>query len=188
MRILAGHHRGRRLKSPRGTAIRPTLSRIRQALFNILAPRVAGARFLDLYAGTGSIGLEALSRGSREVTLVETDRAAVRVLRENLERLDPEGGRGRLLVLSVHEALGRLHSAGQVFDLIFLDPPYARERESPGREDSRLADLLAPGGLVIWQHGKREQPPDAWSGLEKKRSRTYGETTLSFYAREARHA
>src|SRR5580765_2582154 len=120
MRIVAGKYRGRQLKSPTWDGLRPTSDRLRETLFNILGPSVRGARVLDGYAGTGAIGIEALSRGAAQVTFVEKDPRAVKLIEANLALL---GASGAIIRAGLAEAVTRL--AGQVFDLIILDPPYA---------------------------------------------------------------
>src|ERR1043166_3806012 len=128
MRIVAGEFRGRTLKSPTWEGLRPTSDRLRETLFNILGPSVAGARVLDGYAGTGAIGIEALSRGAAHVTFVEKDPRAVKLIETNLEALDV-GQRLRprrsIIRAAIADAVRRL--AGEVFDLIILDPPYAHD-------------------------------------------------------------
>ena len=123
MRISAGEHRGRRLQSPKGSKTRPTSDLLRQALFNVLGPRIQGASVLDLFAGTGALGLEALSRGAATASFVENDRRAVESLRANLATLKLTA-RSRVLVGDVFSKLGRLQQAGERFDCVFLDPPY----------------------------------------------------------------
>jgi len=183
MQIIAGRFRGRRLISPPGTTSRPTLGRVREALFNILASGMDDSDFLDLYAGAGGIGLEAFSRGSRRVLLVESDRLILRTLTENARLLDPAGRDVTLLPLSADSAVRRLLAEGARFDYVFLDPPYrqgeARNWESAGNLDR----LLKPDGLLIYQHGKREELPELWAGCRKVKERAYGRTILSFFAR-----
>lgn len=186
MQIIAGRFRGRRLKSPPGRESRPTLSRIRQALFNILMSRIPGTGFLDLYAGAGSIGLEAFSRGSMRVVLVESDRTIAAALRENAETLDPEGRSLELIQADAHAAARRLLDRRESFDLIFLDPPYHGEQIRDWDRAGVLDRLLADGGCVVYQHGRREALPEEWAGLRKSDERHYGKTTLSFFERRER--
>lgn len=183
MRITGGEARGRRLKSPRG-GVRPTHSRVRESLFDIWAPRVQGARFADLFAGVGAVGIEALSRGAANVLFVEASAAAARTIRDNLASLGLSE-RGAVVRGDVLRVLRRLGVEGSRFGLVFLDPPYARE--DLGERTLRALDeagLLEPGGAVAWQHPRRQQPPGRVGRLALVDARRFGETTLSFYACE----
>ncbi|MCK5219603.1 16S rRNA (guanine(966)-N(2))-methyltransferase RsmD [bacterium] len=182
MRIIAGQYRGRVLKTPRGLKIRPTLSRVRESLFNILASRIKNSCFLELYAGSGSVGLEALSRGSRQVVMVEADRLIARILSDNITRLDSRGTVAEIKVCSAWQAIEQLAGQKAKFDIIFLDPPYYKQAETKLWEtEGRLDRLMAPQGLLILQHSSRESIPGRWAGCRKLRSRKYGETTLTFF-------
>jgi 16S rRNA (guanine(966)-N(2))-methyltransferase RsmD len=180
MRILAGRLKGRRLVSPRGLATRPTADHVRIALMDALAPWLVGARFLDLFAGAGGVGLEALSRGAAHVTFVEADAGAVAALRRNLAALGVSGA-ARVLRGDVLRALGRLAREGGRFHLVFLDPPYA----SPLAERvlARLGDgrLLLPPALVVAQHRTKRPLPAEAGCLRAWRTRRFGETTLTFF-------
>lgn len=174
LRITGGTARGRRLAGPGGLRLRPTAERVREAYFNIVAPLVEGAVFLDLFAGTGCVGIEALSRGARAVCFVEKHPAAARLIQENLELA---GFTGR-----VHRAeVMRWLAAGPVgpCDLVYIDPPYGR-----GQALAALAGVgrvLAPGGLVTAETGRREDVPDRVGNLALTRRECYGDTVLSFY-------
>ena len=180
MRIVAGEYRGRTLKSPTWDGLRPTSDRLRETLFNILGPSVQGAHVLDGYAGTGAIGIEALSRGAASVTFVERDPRAVKLIAANLDALT--GGVAakpviiRAGVADVHARLG-----GQVFDLIILDPPYAPDAAAAALDSG--AALAAPHGRVVVEHAARHVPPDARAGLRRTRTVTAGDSALSFYER-----
>src|SRR5580658_1055230 len=150
MRIIAGSYRSRTLEAPAGLATRPTSDRLRETLFNVLAPRIEGAAFLDLYAGSGAVGMEALSRGAASVEFVERAPAALKVLRGNLVRLGLTAG-FRMHAGSVAAVIPRMKPV-RPFDLVFLDPPYdaAREYESTiGLLGSNPPGVLVPGALVI---------------------------------------
>jgi 16S rRNA (guanine966-N2)-methyltransferase len=176
MRVIAGTARGRPLVAPRGSATRPVADRVKETLFAILGERVVDAGVLDLYAGSGAIGIEALSRGAAHCDFVEHDRRALAAIRENLERA------GVADRASVHAAdVGRYlgGSAGDRFDLVFLDPPYAERAILAPLE--QLVARLAPGGMVVVKHHWRTpipQPP----GLSHRRERRFGETALTFLA------
>jgi 16S rRNA (guanine(966)-N(2))-methyltransferase RsmD len=180
MRVIAGSFRSRTLNAPPGLETRPTSDRLRETLFNVLAPRIEGARFLDLYAGSGAVGIEALSRGAARAEFVEKEPGALKVLRANLAKLGIAGN-VQVDAGSVASALKRLSKAKGLFDLIFLDPPYdaADEYESTLRS---LQTLLAPGGLAIAEHRRKVKLGDRYGSLERTRLLEQGDAALSFYA------
>ncbi len=165
-------------------ATRPTSDRLRETLFNVLAPRIEGARLLDLYAGSGAVGLEALSRGALQVVFVERAPAALSVLRMNLERLGLRSG-FRLQSTAVG---AYLRKGGAVFDLIFLDPPYDADQEyaaTLGLLGGSAGGLLAEGAMVIAEHRKKEKLAQSYGALKRTRLLEQGDAALSFYAVEA---
>jgi 16S rRNA (guanine(966)-N(2))-methyltransferase RsmD len=173
MRIIAGEFRSRRLKSIPGDATRPTSDRLRETLFDILQTRIEGATFLDAYAGTGAVGIEALSRGASHAYFLERNRAALDAIRENLASLHLER-RATVVAGPVLLTIGR-HSA----DIVFLDPPYTLEREYDA-----VLELLseAPPPLVIAQHTIHHKLPDERGSLHRTRLLKQGDNALSFYA------
>ena len=174
MRVTGGEFRSRRLKSIPGEATRPTSDRLRETLFDILRDRIAGATFLDAYAGTGAVGIEALSRGAKHAIFLERNRAALDAIRENLALLRI-ASRSTVVPGPVLRNLGK-HRA----DIVFLDPPYAEEGEYAAALGVLAAD---PPSLVIVQHSIRLALPDACPPLERTRQLKQGENALSFYAR-----
>jgi 16S rRNA (guanine(966)-N(2))-methyltransferase RsmD len=178
VRILAGALKGRRLVTPRGDTTRPTADQVRIALMDTLTPRLPGARLLDLFAGAGGVGLEALSRGAEAATFVERDARAVAALRANVAALGV-GARVEILRADVDRALARLARDGARFDLVFLDPPYESGLTGATLAALTGAGLVAPGGLVVAQHFTK-RPPAAVAGLRVVRTRRFGETTLTF--------
>lgn len=172
MRVIAGEFRSRRLKSIPGDATRPTPDRLRETMFNILAPRIVGATFLDAYAGTGAVGIEALSRGARHAWFLEKNRAALEAIRQNLASLQVE------LRASVVAGPVLLTLESYSADIVFLDPPYALEREYGG-----ALELLAqhPPALTIVQHGSRFLLPETQGALTRTRLLKQGDNALSFY-------
>jgi 16S rRNA (guanine966-N2)-methyltransferase len=180
MRITGGEFRSRALKSPKGSLTRPTSDRVREALFSILGERAAAEKILDLYAGTGSLGIEALSRGAASVVFVERSKEAVAALQANVEALGLRE-RARILPSSVERAASRLER--ERFDLVFADPPYA-DVNGLAKEalEALFVPLLQHAGMLLLEHASRDPPP-AIAGLELEDTRTYGDTTLSFYAR-----
>jgi 16S rRNA (guanine(966)-N(2))-methyltransferase RsmD len=202
MRIIAGSLRSRALTAPPGLATRPTSGRLRETLFNVLAPRIRDAVFLDLYAGSGAVGIEALSRGATSVTFVERAPAALKVLRANLARLGLTAG-FRIHPGSVGAFLRLAASSGpqperrekreryeEVFnrerhEVVFLDPPYDAAPEyaaALGLLGGASSGLLAPGALVIAEHRSKVRLEDSYGNLKRTRLLEQGDAALSFYA------
>jgi 16S rRNA (guanine966-N2)-methyltransferase len=180
LRVVAGQARGKRLRAPRGTEARYTSDFVREALFNILAPRLPEARFLDLFAGVGSVGLEAASRGAREVVLIEKDPVRISYLARNAREagLSPSC---RVYKQDVFVAVDMLRRRGARFEVIFLDPPYGNELAPVALARVAEARLLADGGVLVVEHGKREKMPAEVPPLVLSRREQYGDTALSFY-------
>jgi 16S rRNA (guanine(966)-N(2))-methyltransferase RsmD len=184
VRIIAGSLRSRTLTAPPGLATRPTSDRLRETLFNVLTPRVAGARFLDLYAGSGAVGIEALSRGAARVEFVEREPRALKVLRENLKKLGITSG-FRIDSRSVAAALKELGKEAQRFDLIYLDPPWDAAAEyaaALGVLGGAGAGLLAEGAVVIAEHRRKQRLEERYGALERTRLLEQGDAALSFFA------
>ncbi|MFQ5655916.1 MAG: 16S rRNA (guanine(966)-N(2))-methyltransferase RsmD [Candidatus Methylomirabilales bacterium] len=179
MRVIAGTSKGRRLKVPKGKGVRPTSDYLRETLFDILGPSVCGTRFLDLYAGSGAVGIEALSRGGDEVVFLEQDPACLRVLRKNVEAAG--FGERRVVAGDVLRLLPRLVRQGERFDIIFLDPPYGSRLAERTLDIVASGDLLRPGGIVIVEHFAKEPLPPRFGHLTRVREKAHGQTVLSFY-------
>jgi 16S rRNA (guanine966-N2)-methyltransferase len=179
MRIIAGEFRGRRLAAVKGR-IRPTSDRVREAIFNVLGPVVMEARVLDLFAGTGALSLEALSRGARNAVLVEDQRAALEVLRRNLAALGLEN-KVRVLPIPVQRALKKLAGQGEQFTLVFLDPPYERGLALKTLAALQSSGLLPPEAWIIAEHSQRETLPVQVGKLTLSQCRRYGDTQVAFY-------
>jgi 16S rRNA (guanine(966)-N(2))-methyltransferase RsmD len=173
MRVIAGEYRSRKLKSVPGLDVRPTPDRLREALFNVLAPRIAGSVFLDAYAGSGAVGIEALSRGASRVILIERKHSAIEVIRENLASL----GVGR--DISVVRGQASVLLANYPADIAFLDPPYELEAEYT---DSLHALAGTPCELAIAQHASRLTLAEEYGRLHKTRVLKQGDNSLSFYS------
>jgi 16S rRNA (guanine(966)-N(2))-methyltransferase RsmD len=180
VRVLAGALKGKRLVTPRGSTTRPTADQVRIALMDTLMPRLPGARVLDLFAGAGGIGFEALSRGAAHATFVERDARAVAALRANVETLGV-AAQARIERLDVRAALERLARDGARYDVVFLDPPYDEDLVVPTLERLGESPVVAPDELVIAQHRTKRAPPDAVGALRAYRARRFGETTLTFF-------
>ncbi len=182
MRISAGEQRNRRLRSPRGRKTRPTSDRLRQAIFNVLGPAVAGARVLDLFAGSGAFGLDALSRGAERVTFVEKDPAALASLAANVAALGWEE-RVRILGEDVGRALPRLASAGEQFDCVFLDPPYDTALGVATLEALAPATVLSENAVLIVQAFHKAAFPEGCGVLVRSWQRRYGDSQFLLYRR-----
>lgn len=180
MRIVAGAFRGRRLNTPKGLKTRPTSDRVREAIFNIIAPHLAGARVLDLFAGTGAMGLEALSRGAESAVFVDESSDAVRLIRSNVTLCGVED-RTRIVQGSVEQALKRICSAGDLFDVIFLDPPYGKGYVEKALPHAAAAARLE--ALAVAEHHVKDVLPESAGGWARFRERRYGDTVISFFSR-----
>ncbi|MDR1664232.1 MAG: 16S rRNA (guanine(966)-N(2))-methyltransferase RsmD [Clostridiales bacterium] len=179
MRVISGAARGCRLTAPKGVNTRPTADRLKENLFNILQPRIAGAYFLDLFSGSGAIGIEALSRGADAAVFVERDFAAVSVIRENL-RKTKLAERAGVLALSAGEALARLFNDKKTFDIIFMDPPYGSELAKTTFALLARYNILKDGGILIAELPSEGDAPvsEIFAPLKSK---TYGSTRMVFY-------
>jgi len=173
MRVIAGSLKGRRLYSPDWDRLRPTSDALRETLFNLLARRLGGARLLDGYAGTGAIGIEAFSRGARSVAFVDRDPRARRLIARNVEHCGIPSG-----CVIIRSDFDRLDQ----FDIVVLDPPYD---DQPEQVILGTAHLVAPGGMLVLEHAKRQPGPDAVSSLTRTRRIAAGDSALSFYEQPA---
>jgi 16S rRNA (guanine966-N2)-methyltransferase len=185
MRVIAGTYRSRQLLAPRGLQTRPTSDRLRERLFDILSPRVSGCRFVDLYAGTGAVGIEALSRGATHVWFAENAEPALAAIRQNLAALKIDRGftvedRG------VGAMLQRLGKISQLVDLVYIDPPYEAEAEYAGTLNflgsARGRGTLAPDAIVIAEHSSKAKLAGRYGALEHTRLLKQGDAALSFFA------
>jgi 16S rRNA (guanine966-N2)-methyltransferase len=172
MRVIAGEFRSRRLQSLPGLDVRPTPDRLRETLFNILAPMIEGTVFVDAYAGTGSVGIEALSRGARHAVFIEKDREVVEVIKANLASLDITS-KGRII-----RGAAALHLASVYADIVFIDPPYPHDKEYRAALDVLSAK---PPALAIVQHSVRYAIPDEYEPLIRTRTVRQGDNALSFF-------
>jgi 16S rRNA (guanine966-N2)-methyltransferase len=183
MRVIAGRYRSRILLAPRGLDTRPTSDRLRETLFNVLAPRIEDSVFLDLCAGSGAVGIEALSRGAREAIFVEQADVAVRAIRANLASLGIRGSYA-LELRAAQAALQRLADQDRTVDIVFLDPPYAAEDEyaaALGLLGGACRSLLAADAVVVAEHEKRHVLDERFGALCRYRVLRQGDAALSFY-------
>ena len=187
MRIVAGKFKGRRLKTLKGLEVRPTADRVKESLFRIFGEQVVDADFLDLCAGTGNIGLEALSQGARSATFVDNSYHSIRTIESNLEMcgFDRKQSHVQLIHLDARKALTRLGKRKAKFDLIYFDPPYASKIHQSCVKQIAEGDLLSAAGVLVIEHGKVQKPDWIESltldELVLSRRERYGDTMLSFY-------
>jgi len=180
MRVIAGKFRSRPLKGPGKLPLRPTSDRLRETLFNILGPAVEGSLFIDLYAGTGAVGIEAISRGAREVFFIEKSPACIKLMRQNLEALGIRSG--IVIAADVERGLDKLAARHIIADFIFLDPPYDdADGYWNALEYLDASHLVAPQGIVIAEHSSRLDLPQRLDRLERTRLLEQGDAALSFY-------
>lgn len=179
MRIISGRLRGRRLVSPIGMNTRPTADRVREALFNILGPKVRDASVLDLFAGAGTLGLEALSRGAAFAVFADIDLIALAAIRENIQRCGLDKS-ARAIRCDAAASLDLLQGLGRSFDLIFMDPPYGRNLVRPALVKLYQSGLLAGNARVVVEHGAGDPVEDKTGVFVLTDARKYGKTRLSF--------
>ena len=183
MRIVAGIARGRRLRAPRGRAVRPTADRVKEAIFSILESRYVcvGVPVLDLFAGTGSLGIEALSRGASTAVFVEPDRTATAAIRANLQTA---GFSGELLTMPAARAIASLGERGRRFGGVFMDPPYDCGWIERTLAQLDAADVVVEGGWIVVEHGRNEEPPARVGALVRRDGRRYGEARIAVFVVE----
>ncbi|MBI4641954.1 MAG: 16S rRNA (guanine(966)-N(2))-methyltransferase RsmD [Candidatus Tectomicrobia bacterium] len=180
MKILGGSNKGRKLKSFHGLDIRPTPNRVKESLFNTLGAKISGSDFLDLFAGAGGVGIEALSRGAGQVVFVDQSRKALALIRQNLALCKSEG-KAEILGIDIFEALKLLSVQGARFDIVFLDPPYRSLLHDSTLIELSRKDFLKPEGIVIAEHYFKQQPATLYGSLTLIKRRRFGDTELSYY-------
>ena len=178
MRVITGSARGRRLKTPEGMDIRPTTDNVKESVFNILQFDIEGRRVLDLFAGTGQLGIECLSRGAREAVFIDADRDAVKIVKENLKTC------GFSAPVLQQDALSFLNNCGK-FDLVFVDPPYDAGLYEPVLEKINSVDILSDGGIILCESRRETVLPEMRRPYYKKKEYRYGRVKLSLYAKES---
>jgi 16S rRNA (guanine966-N2)-methyltransferase len=176
VRVIAGTLKGRRLHAPAWAGLRPTSDKLRETLFNVLAPRIGGARVLDGFAGTGAVGIEALSRDASHVTFVEADGRAVRLIQRNLDHC---GVADRYAIIRARFADAVRGMPARAFDLVFLDPPY--QADGMAEVLDAAAPLVAPDGLVVFEHARRDVAPAVAASIVKTRDILSGDSALTLY-------
>lgn len=182
MRIIAGDAKNKRLKTRKGTDTRPTLGSMKESLFSIIAGYIDGARFLDLFSGSGSISLEALSRGAKKAIMIEKDSEALKYLIENINNLGYEE-KCRAYKNDVLRAIGILGRKGEIFDIIFMDPPYKEELCTQCIKEISKNKILSSDGIIIAEHHLFEDMKDEIGEFKKIDERKYGKKVFTFYKR-----
>ena len=177
MRVITGSARGRRLKTPEGLDIRPTTDNVKESVFNILQFDIEGRRVLDLFAGTGQLGIECLSRGAREAVFIDQSRDAVKIIKENLKTC------GFAAPVLQQDALSYLRGCGK-FDLILVDPPYDAGLYDQVLETINSVDILSDGGIIICESRRETQLPEMRPPYRKRKEYRYGKVKLCLYCKE----
>jgi 16S rRNA (guanine966-N2)-methyltransferase len=180
MRIITGRYKGATLRTVKGDNVRPTQDRVREALFSILGQHVQGAAVLDLFAGSGGLGLEALSRGAVSATFVERNRVVANVLQQNIDRIG--AANCTVVVQTADRAISRLASAGQKFDLVFLDPPYGKGLVPIAIQQLARHELVRLEGRIVAEHEQRYTPPGEMPPFFCIDTRRYGDTAFSIFS------
>jgi len=180
MRVIAGEHKGRRLTAVPGKGTRPTTDKVKESIFNMIGPYFEGGTALDLYAGTGGLGIEALSRGVERAVFVEWDARAFAVVKQNIAACRLED-RTELYRIDAARALKALAKRGASFDLVFLDPPYAQQRIADEVAEMQEMGLLAPDAWIVAEHGADVMLPETIGDCVVDRVATYGETSITLY-------
>lgn len=185
MRIITGVAKGKKLKNIKGMRVRPTLDRVKESLFNILANKVPDSNFLDLFSGTGNIGLEALSRGAKYVVFVDNHRESIGVIKENIKLTCLDHYNYEIIFDDANKAIERLSLRNQKFNIIFMDPPYARGFVLPVINTIYQKNILEEDGIIVVEHNKEEELPDNIGDLVMFRKEKYGSVFLTFYKKGA---
>jgi len=183
MRIIGGKFRGRKIQHPGTGTVRPTKDRIREAVFNIIAERVSGAKVLDIFAGSGAYGLEAISRGAKETVFIENNRRCAGVIKENIASLGIED-QARVIVADAFGSAELLEENKEGFDLVFSDPPYKRDMAKKTLIMINQYDILNPSGFLIIEHHVIEDLPEIEGNLTLCRKKTYGDASISIYSKK----
>ncbi len=178
MRVIAGEYKGRKLEPPADNSIRPTTDKVKEALFSILSERIWGSKVLDLFSGTGNLGIEALSRGAELCVFADHSRESLRLIKGNIAHCKAQRG-ARVMAGDFKKVLMNLE---EKFDIILLDPPYGKGILEPCFALIREYDLLAEGGVIVAEHRKEEDMPEELCGFSKEKERKYGIIKLSIYS------
>ena len=183
MKVISGNLKGRKLTVPRGHKVRPTGARVKEALFSIIGQSIIGADVLDLFSGTGNIGIEALSRGANSSLFIENDPKTLLILEKNIRELSLSE-RSKVIKLDVSRGLKLLHKRGVKFDIIFIDPPYIYPKIWDILSAVSKYDILKEDGLVVWEHGSKKIQKPRYGNLKMIETKKYGDTGITFFTKE----
>lgn len=181
MRIIAGKYRSRLIKSPKDAEVRPTKDRIREALFNIIREYIDGADVLDIFAGSGAFGIEAISRGAESATFIDGEKACIKTIEENVKTLGIDAGKVKLLRMDAFKAVDKLCNEGKKFDIILFDPPYYKDIAKKCLIKLGERDILKPHCIIIAEHHKKDILPAETGSITSYRVACYGDVCLTFY-------
>lgn len=183
MKIIAGTIKGKPLRMLKGLDIRPTPNKVKEALFHMLQEKISGARFLDLFAGSGSVGIEAISRGAGEVLFVDSDKRSVKLINENLGRCGVQSG-CRVFCSDGILFLRSLKKNSKKFDIVFLDPPYGSDLGESSLDEISKAGILKDDGLIVFEHFHKKEVGERYGLFKRSRTKKFGDTCLSFFIKE----
>lgn len=184
MRIITGIAKGRKIKAPEGLSTRPTADRVKESLFNIISKRIFEARVLDLFAGTGNLGLEAISRGAKMCTFVDSSKSSFKILKENIETLNFQN-KCEAYNSDAFSALKQFGKRDIKFDLVFLDPPYSKGLVEKAVEEIYNQNLLSDGGIIVSEYDQNDNIPERIGNIRIYRTEKYGRTKISFWREDA---
>ena len=183
MRVISGKVRGLKLDTPKNDDVRPTTDRVKESLFDIINPYVIDSNVLDLFAGTGSLGIECLSRGALSATFVDVSKDSINIVKSNVKKARVEN-ESTILNLDFKTAIDRLNVQNKKFDIIFMDPPYYKNMFIDALSNIDNSDLLSEDGIIVVEHDTKDKFIDKIGRLEKSKEKKYGNTTLTFYKLE----
>ncbi|MGB2705680.1 MAG: 16S rRNA (guanine(966)-N(2))-methyltransferase RsmD [Candidatus Omnitrophota bacterium] len=184
MRIIGGEGRGRQIKMPKGAEVRPTQDRVREAIFNVIREKIPGSDVLDLFAGSGAFGIEALSRAAHSVIFVDNNINCIRAIKANLTVLGEDREIPQVLKTDAVRAISRFQKKGRKFDIIFLDPPYYKGLAKNSLIKINACDILSQHGFVVVEHFKKDALPEKAGDIFLFKEKRYGDTAVSFYRRK----
>lgn len=184
MRVISGKVRGLKLNAPKNDDVRPTTDRVKESLFNIINSYIMDSKILDLFAGTGSLGIECLSRGAQKCVFVDISRDSIEIVKSNIRKARVEN-ESVIVNADFKDAITKIQATKDKFDVIFMDPPYYKDMFISALEKIDQADLLIEDGIIVIEHDTKDSFPETIGRLEKSKSKKYGNTTLTFYKMEA---
>lgn len=183
MRVISGKVRGLKLNTPKNEDVRPTTDRVKESLFNMINPYIMESNVLDLFAGTGSLGIECLSRGANNCVFVDVSKESISIVKSNIKKARVEN-ESTVLNLDFKDAIGRLKVQGNKFDVIFMDPPYYKNMFIDALLKIDDTSLLNEDGIIVIEHDSKDVFPESIGRLEKTKDKKYGNTTITFYKME----